>query len=144
MTWRYNNRSIESIDDMPEGTIGFVYKIMDIKTGRFYIGKKVTHHTRKVRIGKREKERTKTRKTFKRVTKESNWLTYTGSCKELNEDIKKLGDQRFIKIIIEFCCSKKYMNYAEVKHQIQMDVLTADSYNGNILGKYYRKDMQNC
>lgn len=144
MIWTYDGEPIHEISQMPEGTIGFVYKITNLETGKFYIGRKVILTNRKTKIGKREKEKTKTRKTFKIVTKESNWKTYTGSCKQLNEDIKRLGEKAFHKLILEYCCSKKYMNYTEISYQIKADVLKIDSYNGNILGKYYRKDMEGC
>jgi len=144
MIWTYNGKAIHEVNQMPDGTIGFVYKIMNLQTGKFYIGRKVIVSKRKTRISKKEKEKTNTRKTFKIVVKESNWKTYTGSCKELNEDIQEFGEKAFHKSILEYCCSKKYMNYTEISYQIKADVLKIDSYNGNILGKYYRKDMEGC
>ena len=144
MIWTYNGKAIHEVNQMPDGTIGFVYKIMNLQTGKFYIGRKVIVSKRKTRISKREKEKTNTRKIFKIVVKESNWKTYTGSCKELNEDIQEFGEKAFHKFILEYCCSKKYMNYTEISYQIKADVLKIDSYNGNILGKYYRKDMEGC
>ena len=46
--------------------------------------------------------------------------------------------------ILELCCTKKYLNYCELAYQVKNDVLTNNSYNGNILGRYFLKDMQNC
>jgi len=135
-----------SIDDLPnhEEAVGFVYKITNTVTGRFYIGRKNLYSERKTKISNREKTQTKTRKTFKRVVKESNWKTYYGSCAELTEEIA-LTDKKFYKReILEVCCSKKYLGYCELAHQIKNDVLTANSYNGNILGKYFPSDMENC
>jgi hypothetical protein len=143
MIWTFKGKSVKSVDDMPKDVIGFVYRIINIKSGKFYIGKKSVVSRRKLRISKREKEKTKTRKTFKIQIKESNWKGYTGSSKELNEDIKKLGEKAFIKQIVEYCFNKKYLNFAEFSYQIKEDVLKVDSYNGNILGRFYRKDMEN-
>jgi hypothetical protein len=143
MIWTFKGKPVHDLDSMPKDVVGFVYKIVNLKTGKFYIGKKSVISKRKTRIGKREKTKTKTRKTFKIVVKESNWKTYTGSSKELNEDIKKLGEKAFSKHIVEYCFNKKYLNFAELSHQIKEDVLKVDSYNGNILGKFYRKDMEN-
>lgn len=143
MIWTFKGKPVHDLDSMPKNVVGFVYKIVNLKTGKFYIGKKSVISKRKTRIGKREKSKTKTRKTFKIVVKESNWKTYTGSSKELNEDIKKLGEKAFSKYIVEYCFNKKYLNFAELSHQIKEDVLKVDSYNGNILGKFYRKDMEN-
>jgi hypothetical protein len=40
------------------------------------------------------------------------------------------------------CPTKKQLTYAELFYQIQYNVLVVDSYNDNILGKFYRKDLQ--
>mgnify|MGYP000441935033 FL=1 len=135
-----------SIDDLPnhEEAVGFVYKITNTVTGRFYIGRKNLYSERKTKISNREKTQTKTRKTFKRVVKESNWKTYYGSCAELTEEIALTDKKYYQREILEVCCSKKYLGYCELAHQIKNDVLTANSYNGNILGKYFPLDMENC
>ena len=142
MKWTYKNKTITSLDNIPEGAIGFIYEITNIKSKRFYIGRKILFNTTKTRISKREKTQTKTRKTFKKVIKESNWLNYTGSSKELNDDIKTLGKKAFKKEILKFCFSKKYLNFCELEFQINKKVLYTESYNANIAGKYYRKDME--
>jgi hypothetical protein len=141
--WFYQNNPISYLESLPnnEGAVGFVYKITNLVTGKFYIGKKALFHTSKVKIGKREKAETKTRKTFKRKTKESDWLTYYGSSDELVADVATLGTESFKREILEICYSKKYLAYAELKHMILHDVLTQSSYNGNILGKFFRRDM---
>jgi len=135
-----------SIEDLPnhEEAVGFVYKITNIVTGRFYIGKKSLYSERKTKISNREKTQTKTRKTFKRVVKESNWKSYYGSCAELTEEIAMTDKKFYQREILEVCCSKKYLGYCELAHQIKNDVLTNNSYNGNILGKYFPSDMENC
>jgi len=139
-------KEVFSIEDLPnhEEAVGFVYKITNTVTGRFYIGRKNLYSERKTKISNREKTQTKTRKTFKRVVKESNWKTYYGSCAELNEERQIAGDKFYQREILEVCCSKKYLGYCEVAHQIKNDVLTNNSYNGNILGKYFPSDMENC
>jgi hypothetical protein len=137
---------IKTLEDIPnnEHVIGFVYKITNLKTGKFYIGKKNLFTDRKTAITKKEKLATGTRKRVKRVIKESNWKTYWGSCKELSEEVLRLGESSYKREILEFCCTKKYLNYCELKHQVINDVLGKNSYNGNILGKYFSKDLENC
>lgn len=146
--WIYSptGRPILSVEDLPnhENVVGFIYKITNVKTGKFYIGKKSLFHSRKTKITKKEKAITKSRKVFKRVVKESDWATYYGSCAELSLEIQDNGPQHFKREILELCCNKKYLNYCELSYQIKLDVLTANSYNGNILGRYYKKDMSNC
>ena len=140
------NKIIKSFDDIPENekVIGFVYKITNLTTGKFYIGKKSIFSTRKTAITKKEILATGTRKRVKRVVKQSNWLSYYGSCKDLNEEIATVGPANYRREIIELCCTKKYLNYCELSWQVKLDVLTANSYNGNILGRYFARDMQNC
>ena len=39
MSWKFNG-NIVTEETTPEGAVGFVYKIIDTRTNRFYIGKK--------------------------------------------------------------------------------------------------------
>lgn len=144
--WFYNNRQIATIYDLPdhENLHGFVYLIQDTETLRSYVGKKVLRNTRKKKISQKVKKATGTRKTFEYQVKESDWQKYYGSSKELLSDIEKYGEARFKRTILELCCTKKYLSYAELAWQIKLDVLHTNSYNGNILGRYYTRDMQNC
>jgi len=112
--------------------------------GREYIGKKILRNTRKKKITQKVKKATGTRKTYERVISESDWKDYYGSSKELLADVQKHGKDKFRRTILELCCTKKYLSYAEVAWQIKLDVLRTNSYNGNILGRYYSRDMQNC
>jgi len=144
--WFYKNKEVHTIEDLPdhENIHGFVYLIQDTITYKFYVGKKVLRNVRKTKISQRLKKATKTRKTYQRTIKESDWKDYHGSCKELQDDIQKYGKQRFKRTILELCCTKKYLSFCEIKWQIKLEVLNGGSYNGNILGRYYTRDMQNC
>lgn len=142
--WYYKRKKIESLLDFPKNSIGFVYKITNLLDNRIYIGKKILYNKTKKRISKREKLETKTRKTYVYIVKESNWKTYTGSCKELNEDIKKYGVENFKFEILDTACTKKYMTFSEAKFQFKHNVLENDSYNNNILGKLFTRDTKNC
>lgn len=142
--WLLKNKKITAIDMLPKyhELEGFVYKITNLSTGQIYIGKKSLFHTKKKRISAREKAETKTRKTFEYIKKESDWLKYYGSSKDLTADIKKYGIDNFRREILELCKTKKYLSYAEFAWQVKLDVLRTNSYNGNILGKWYNRDME--
>jgi hypothetical protein len=114
-----------------------------MKNGRIYIGQKSLYNVRKKKVTKTEKRLTGTRKQFNRIVKESDWMLYHGSSKELQDDISKLGNKWFKREILELCRSKKYLSYCELSWQVKLDVLKTDSYNGNILGRYFAKDMEN-
>lgn len=143
--WNYQGKPIQTIEDLPdhENLHGFVYLIKNLANGKIYVGKKALYHKTKKKISKTEKEKTKTRKIFHRGVKESDWKKYHGSCLELKNDIKELGEDCFERIILVLCKTSKYLGYMEVVMQIQHRVIEVDSYNGNILGKYYRRDMEN-
>ena len=56
--------------------------------------------------------------------------------------MKQLGEDNFSRIILQFCDTKKQQTYYEIYHQIIYGVLhTENSYNDNILGKFFRKDL---
>lgn len=144
--WTYNNNKIEILQDMPEGCIGFIYRITHIKSGKFYIGKKSLYSSRKKKLTKRElTEQTGPgrRATSRRVITESDWTHYTGSSKELNEDITTLGREKFSFEILMFCTSKKQMTYNEIKHQILNGCLENQdkTYVKNIAGRYFSGDV---
>ena len=96
------NKIVKSIEDIPdyENVVGFVYRITNISTGKFYIGKKSLNFSRKSLISKKEKLATGTRKRVKKVVKQSNWLIYWGSCKELTSEIKQNGYNNYKREII--------------------------------------------
>jgi hypothetical protein len=149
--WHYKDHIITALDQLPtpELLFGFVYQIRNLQTGKIYIGRKNLYSTRKTAVLK--KNRTLTKKgtvnknnLFKRVTKESDWLKYWSSCDTLKTDVKLYGETNFRREILELCTTARMLSYLEVKYQFTHRVLEIDSYNGNILGKYYNRDVQPC
>ena len=131
--WLYKGTAFTS-DDI-NGQFGFVYRITNIQTGKQYIGRKYFVQKRKPKGGKRK------------VTSESDWKKYYGSCPELKEDIKKFGKNIFKREILSLHTSVGRTNFEETRqlflHNVLTEKLTDDTpayYNSNILGRYYRKD----
>lgn len=137
--WLYEDIEISSIEQIPEGAVGYVYLITNNNTGKIYVGKKQLSSNRKVKLTKKEKllDENK-RKKFKRVVKESDWKDYWGSNVELKLDVKTHGSGQFTRQILCFCFSKMDLSYYELFFQLKYDVLFSNSYNGNILGKFYK------
>ena len=52
--WFYNDKWIESIEDFPQGTYGFIYISIHMPTGKSYLGKKSLYHNVKKKLGKKE------------------------------------------------------------------------------------------
>jgi hypothetical protein len=111
----------------PDEWFGFIYRITELDTCREYLGKKQFHqHLRKAVKGKVNK---------KKVTKESDWRTYTGSCERLNLAIKLKGMSNYTFEIVSLHKTRGSLVYAEVRMQIAEEVLRARLPNGE--RKYY-------
>ena len=145
MNWLYENKEMKQLSDFPESCIGFVYLIKNRENGKIYIGKKILHNNLTKLLTKKEKEEwSKPGKIpkKKKVIKESNWQDYYGSSKILIDDITKLGKEGFDRQILRLCYTKKEMSYWEVYFQMKYEVLAVESYNENISGKWFRKDVK--
>lgn len=114
----------------PEDNQGFVYLILNTETTRAYIGKKKYFSCITLPPLKGYK---RNRKKFS----EMKWRDYTGSSAELNEDIEKLGKDKFEFIVLCECVSQAELTYTETKLQFDMNVLT-DVLPDNSR-KYYNK-----
>lgn len=138
-------KEYDTVDKFPENCVGFVYKITNIKTGKFYIGRKSLFSNTKKKLTKKElaeHEGPGRKPTSKRVIKESDWFNYWGSNKTILEEIKQNGIVDFRKEILKFCFNKKQITYWEVYYQCVENVLLSDkSYNDNILSKFFRRDL---
>ncbi len=131
----------------PQKYFGFVYKITNKETGKFYIGKKVFWNNKKKKLTKKqlaELPPTPGRKpTHEVIRVESDWKTYWGSNKQLLADIKQYGEDRFECWMFKQCSTKKQLTYWEMHYQCKEEVLINKdkSYNDNILGKFFTKDL---
>ena len=131
--WFYEEKPFES--DNIGDNYGFVYLIINKTNHKKYIGRKYFWQFRTPR-GKKRK-----------VKSESDWKNYYGSCPELKEDIDKLGRENFSRTILSLHKTKGKTNFGETSQLFKNDVLTESLdngepafYNGNILGRFYRKD----
>jgi hypothetical protein len=110
-----------------EDWFGFIYRIVELNTGREYIGKKQFYSNRTKIV--------KGRKNRKHYRKESDWKTYTSSSKELNASIILNGKEKYRFLIVSLHKTKGSLHYKEVEMQISEDVLRKKLDNG--LRKYY-------
>jgi ribosomal protein S15P/S13E len=144
--WLYKNKEINTIEDFPKETFGFIYKVTYIPENITYIGKKSLYHNTNKKLGKKELEAlptTRGRKpTTKLVTKESDWKSYYGSAKPILELLKEKKHDKFNREILQFVNSKKLLTYYECKYLFEYGVLEYPSsyFNDNILGKFFTKD----
>lgn len=127
--WLYQGKIIE---DIPDKACGFVYEIVNLTNNKKYIGRKYTTSTKRKPLTKKQKEAGRVRRDV--IKKESDWRTYTGSNKQLNEDIKKLGKENFRFEILYFAETKGQINYIEVNLQHKEDVILRDDYYNDAIG----------
>ena len=134
--WLYKNKVINSIEDMPADTFGFIYLVTHTPSGKKYLGKKqlISNKTLPPLKGKKRK---------RKIQKESDWKTYYGSQAEVKQLVKESKDMLdFQREIVIFVSTKKQLTYFETKLQFVNEVLENNEYlNSNILGKFYRKDL---
>ena len=142
--WLYNNEVIETIEDIPANTFGFIYITTHIPSGMAYIGKKSLYHNVKRKLTKKElaEQTGRGRKsTTETIQKESDWKVYYGSEDFIKQRIKEKKQDEFKREIIHFVENKKMLTYFECKYQFIHGVIENENYlNSNILGKFYKKD----
>ena len=112
--WIYNDEVFT--EDMIGDNVGFVYIISNTTNGKFYIGKKL--FTKLKTVQKKKKK--------KRTRVSSNWVDYTGSNDQLNEDSK--NGHQIKKHILHLCKSKGWCSYMETKEILMRDCLLKDEY----------------
>ena len=125
------------MDDIPPNSVGFIYEVTHIPSGKKYIGKKALYH-------KKTKPPLKGYKRKRVEFVESDWKSYYGSHEEVKSLLKEVGSEIFKREIMEFSKSKKRLSYLETKYLFQREVLeNQDKYfNSNILGKFYPRDTE--
>ena len=119
----YQGKPVEEISEEYEG---FVYLITNLTDNRKYVGKKLARF-------KITKPPLKGKKNKRRGYKESDWRDYWGSSDRLNEDVKKLGEDKFSREILYFCKSRAEMSYMEAREQFDRRVLESDEYYNGII-----------
>ena len=138
--WTYKGEPVEEID---EKYTGFVYLITNTVSGKAYIGKKLSKFSKTNIKTVTLKNGTKKKKKI-RSKIESDWKTYWSSSKEVIDDVKTLGEDKFKREILMFCLSKGTASYFEAKFQMQNEVLEHPDmwYNGIVNCRVHRSHIK--
>ena len=139
MSWIYNGVEFTE-DNIPEGSVGFIYHMSVILNGNTYayIGKKNFFANIKKKFSKKALALvTDNRlKTYTRNQK-PNFMNYYSSNQQLKEAHK--AGFKIKREILVICYSAMELTYQEVKHQFKYEVLEKEGFlNGNILGRFYK------
>jgi hypothetical protein len=126
--WLYNDKPVD--ESVLQDYVGFVYIIVNKTDDRFYVGKKLLKFKRTKTIKGRKKK----------VQVDSDWKTYWGSNKSLQEDVKELSESSFERKILRLCKSKGECNYYELREQMIRDVLLKPEkyYNSYVGARIHR------
>lgn len=122
--WYYENKVFE---DTPEEYQGFVYEITELDTGKKYIGKKFFWKPKTL-------PKTKTRKRRVKTRVESDWRSYYGSSKDVQQLVEEKGVDNYRRDVLYLCRTKGECSYYEAKLQFERDVLLRDDYYNEFIG----------
>jgi hypothetical protein len=131
--WLYQGKEFD--EELIGDNVGFVYMIENVFTKKKYIGKKLFTSTRTKKV----KGKTRRRK----VKKQSDWLDYYGSNKQLQEDVKQFGKTCFTRTILHLCKTKGTCSYLEMREQVLHGALESENfYNDWIMVKIHRSHLK--
>lgn len=124
--WTYNG---SIVTELPKGTIGFLYKITHIPTGKWYIGRKQGYKTKT----------TQSKGVKKKTAVENDWRDYWSSSDDLKAFVVEKGEKEFVREILLFVTSKAAMTYSEEYLLYASGALFDNKcFNNNIRAKIFR------
>jgi hypothetical protein len=130
MTWYFQNTADEFTEDMIGDAFGMVYLITHIKTGKRYIGKKFFTKSKTKQVkGKKKRTRVK-----------SDWETYYGSNKVLQEEVKQNGPDQYTREILHLCKTRSECSYWENWEIFHRHALLSENYYNEWTSCRIRKD----
>ncbi len=142
VNWRYNGKEITCLADMPQGAIAFIYRIDNLNTGKYYVGRKTFAGNKKKKLTVKEKLLPENnRKTFKyEFCESSGWKSYCGSNTLLKSEVK--AGHKVVKTILRFCYTKAEITLEETRELICGGVLEDSlSYNDWVSCKIFKRHL---
>lgn len=140
--WYYQGKEVKTLTDMPPETLGFIYRIENLTTGKYYIGRKTVAGNKKKKLTAKEKALPENkRKTFRYEMSESvGWKNYCGSNMTLKEEVA--NGHQIRKQILTYCSTKASITLEEMKAILCGGALEDEkSYNGWIKCTIYKKHL---
>ncbi len=137
--WTLNG---EPLLEKPKNAKAIIYKITHIPSGRYYIGYKLFVNRVTTKLGKKALSlRTDKRTSTKKTVLKEKWMEYCGSCTDPEyKNLWKTEPENFKREILQIVnrgeLSEKYY---EAKWLILHDWESELCFNGNFLGKYFKR-----
>jgi len=151
--WLLNGKTVVIPEFIPEGVVGFCYIIVKKDrptwagyTDVIYVGKKLLNSTTKQKLSKKaqqalidakggDKRVAKTKKVVK-----ASWENYLTSSPEVKALLQEYPE-RYERWIVDWAYSKKHLTYLEIKWMIMMKSMEMPSYNLNMMGTIFKRDI---
>lgn len=143
VNWTFEGNPITDYSQMPKGTIGIIYRIDNLTTKKYYIGRKTVASLKSRKLTKKEKLLPENKgKTIKKVFKSySTWKSYVGSNDLLKDEIKK--GHKYKKRILRYCFSKTEITYFETKEIVCSGCMEDDNcYNDWFSARVYKRNLK--
>lgn len=99
--------------EIPKDALGFLYKITEKSTGKFYIG--IKQVSKKIR-----RKPLKGKKRVRLDQVDSDWRKYCSSSGEISESIKN-DESKYVFEILSFHNTKTLLKYAEAEYLVKND-----------------------
>jgi len=131
MNWIHKNEIYAGPTDVKE-QYGFVYKITNAETGKFYIGAKFFWKPHYKMVNKKRKK----------SMIESDWRDYWSSSEKLKKDVLELGESNFTREILHIVKYRGMVKYLETKEIISRNCLELsddECYNGIVACKIHKR-----
>lgn len=124
--WLYNGKEVT---ETPPNVMSFIYRIIHLETGKWYIGRKGLYKTTYKQVkGKKRK-----------VLKDSDWKDYWSSSVELQQWAQADGESKFKREILIFTETASATTYAEEAILYMTGALFDPlCLNGNIRAKIFK------
>ncbi len=144
--WIFKEVKINKVEDLPEKTHGFVYKIV-YTDNTYYYGKKNLYRTVTLSLLKNGKSRPNATKIgknesgkrvyYEQLIKQTDWLKYEGSCGGTEDLVIAYKE------ILEVAYSKRQLSYYEVMCLFQTESLEDPKcHNANILNSFFKDNLE--
>lgn len=140
--WTYKGKEVKTLQDMPEGTLGIIYRIENLDTKRYYIGRRTvcSKRKRKMTIAEKKIPGNERKSVVYEMKESSGWKTYCGSNTTLKEEIK--NGARIKKTILHYCFSKAEITFLESSEILCSGALEDErSYNDWMRCTIYKKHL---
>lgn len=141
--WTFEGNPITDYSHMPKGTIGIIYRIDNLTTKKYYLGRKTVASIKSRKLTKAEKLLPENKgKTIIKILKPyGNWKSYVGSNETLKQEIGE--GHKYKKRILRYCFSKTEITYFETKEIVCSGCMEDEKcYNDWFSARVYKKNLK--